>query len=140
MASAHPAGKWKPCEHPVGSVPDNISGLSAGEPTTTPRRHVRSSVELEMLLRSSDEDRASLPSPRDDVQHCAEQGDDADKDGQIMSRVASFSKYYTIEEEKAIVRIFDRRLVLFLALLYMLSFLDRSSQPSDISQCPYLIH
>ena len=32
------------------------------------------------------------------------------------------------EEEKAVVRKLDRRLVLFLAFLYMLSFLDRSSK------------
>jgi hypothetical protein len=34
---------------------------------------------------------------------------------------------YTAEEEQAVVRKLDRRLVLFVALLYMLSFLDRSS-------------
>lgn len=35
---------------------------------------------------------------------------------------------YTREEERQVVRRFDRRLVLFLALLYLLSFLDRSSE------------
>ncbi len=34
---------------------------------------------------------------------------------------------YSPEEERAVVRKFDRRLVLFMALLYMLSFLDRSN-------------
>ena len=34
---------------------------------------------------------------------------------------------YTPDEEQSIIRKFDRRLVLFVALLYMLSFLDRSS-------------
>lgn len=34
---------------------------------------------------------------------------------------------YTQAEEAAVIRLFDRRLVLFIALLYMLSFLDRSS-------------
>jgi hypothetical protein len=34
---------------------------------------------------------------------------------------------YTPDEERAVLRKLDRRLVLFLALLYMLSFLDRSS-------------
>ena len=34
---------------------------------------------------------------------------------------------YTAEEERAVVKKLDRRLVLFVALLYMLSFLDRSS-------------
>ncbi|EAQ88277.1 hypothetical protein CHGG_04896 [Chaetomium globosum CBS 148.51] len=34
---------------------------------------------------------------------------------------------YTAEEEQAVVRKFDRKLVVFVALLYMLSFLDRSN-------------
>jgi hypothetical protein len=34
---------------------------------------------------------------------------------------------YTLEEELAVIKKLDRRMVLFLALLYMLSFLDRSS-------------
>lgn len=34
---------------------------------------------------------------------------------------------YTPDEERAVVRKFDRRLVAFVAFLYMLSFLDRSS-------------
>ena len=34
---------------------------------------------------------------------------------------------YTPDEEQSVVEKFDRRLVLFVALLYMLSFLDRSS-------------
>ena len=36
-------------------------------------------------------------------------------------------KLYTPEEECVVVRKLDRNLVLFVALLYMLSFLDRSS-------------
>lgn len=34
---------------------------------------------------------------------------------------------YTAEEETSVVRKFDRRLVIFMAVLYLLSFLDRSS-------------
>lgn len=34
---------------------------------------------------------------------------------------------YTPDEERAVIRKFDRRLVLFVHILYMLSFLDRSS-------------
>ena len=34
---------------------------------------------------------------------------------------------YTAEEEQSVVRKFDKKLVVFLAVLYMLSFLDRSS-------------
>ncbi|KAI1422414.1 major facilitator superfamily domain-containing protein [Xylaria sp. FL1777] len=42
------------------------------------------------------------------------------------STVASF-QLYTPDEEKAVIRKFDRRLVIFLAFCYMLSFVDRSN-------------
>ncbi|TGJ83043.1 hypothetical protein E0Z10_g5698 [Xylaria hypoxylon] len=42
------------------------------------------------------------------------------------SIVASF-QLYTPDEEKAVIRKFDRRLVMFLAFCYMLSFVDRSN-------------
>ncbi|KAI9748279.1 MAG: hypothetical protein M1835_001852 [Candelina submexicana] len=42
------------------------------------------------------------------------------------STVHSFT-LYTPDEERAVLRKFDRRLVLFMAFLYMLSFLDRSN-------------
>jgi len=42
------------------------------------------------------------------------------------SSVESF-ELYTPDEEKSLLRKLDTRLVLFLAFLYMLSFLDRSS-------------
>lgn len=42
-------------------------------------------------------------------------------------RVQSRPKF-TPEEEKEVVKVFDRRLVPFLALLYLLAFLDRSSK------------
>lgn len=35
---------------------------------------------------------------------------------------------YTPDEERSVIKTFDRRIVLFIALLYMLSFLDRSSK------------
>lgn len=47
------------------------------------------------------------------------------------STMASFRHQkasYTLEEELAVRRKFDRKLVLFVALLFMLSFLDRSSK------------
>lgn len=43
-----------------------------------------------------------------------------------MSTVLSY-QLYTPDEERAIVAKFDRKLVFFVAVLYMLSFLDRSS-------------
>lgn len=44
-----------------------------------------------------------------------------------LRRIGTMSKDYTDAEEQTVLRKFDRRLVLFIALLYMLSFLDRSN-------------
>jgi hypothetical protein len=51
---------------------------------------------------------------------------DAPRRRASVSTVQSY-QLYTPDEERAVVRKFDKRLVLFVALLYMLSFLDRSS-------------
>jgi hypothetical protein len=69
----------------------------------------------------------------------AEESDEEEEYTGSMSRVTSLSKSYTVEEEKAIVRKFDRRLVLFMALLYMLSFLDRSSQTLKLSSISIIL-
>ena len=45
---------------------------------------------------------------------------------------------YTPDEERSVIRKFDCRLVLFVALLYMLSFLDRSSMFSHLTDCSVL--
>ena len=49
--------------------------------------------------------------------------------GRRRASVSTVQSYqlYTPDEERAVVRKFDRKLVVFVALLYMLSFLDRSS-------------
>lgn len=57
-------------------------------------------------------------------------GDEESHDsGARRASVSTTHSYqlYTPDEERAVVKKFDRRLVLFVALLYMLSFLDRSS-------------
>lgn len=46
------------------------------------------------------------------------------------SPVERTGRRYTEEEEKRVIKKFDTRLVLFMALLYLLSFLDRSSEYS----------
>lgn len=48
------------------------------------------------------------------------------------------SHYYSPEEERQVVRKFDWNLVPFLALLYLLSFLDRSSELTSSLKVPYL--
>ncbi|OAP62960.1 hypothetical protein AYL99_02187 [Fonsecaea erecta] len=56
------------------------------------------------------------------------EGDDDEGYGKRrLRRTATHSKDFTDEEETALVRKLDRRLVVFLGFLYMLSFLDRSN-------------
>jgi MFS family permease len=52
---------------------------------------------------------------------------DASPKRRSLDRSNTDSKAYTAEEEKAVIRKFDRKLVMFLGFLYMLSFLDRSN-------------
>ena len=78
----------------------------------------------------------------DSIRH-AEQDDEfeeslAKRRRDSNSTIRSFM-VYTPDEEQAVIRKLDRRLVLFVALLYMLSFLDRSSKNSPqaaILRCP----
>lgn len=65
--------------------------------------------------------------------NCEDWGSEDEKSSSFcQSRRASASTVqsfmlYTPDEERSVIRKFDRRLVLFVAFLYMLSFLDRSS-------------
>jgi hypothetical protein len=68
-----------------------------------------------------------------DAEAVGDVDDDDDVDHSLIAgrsrspgSVASF-QLYTPDEERAVRRKFDRKLVLFVALLYMLSFVDRSS-------------
>ena len=54
-------------------------------------------------------------------------GIDVDKIRRGSTSTTQSFVLYTPDEERSVVRKLDRRLVLFVALLYMLSFLDRSS-------------
>ncbi|KAI6352750.1 hypothetical protein MCOR25_009318 [Pyricularia grisea] len=77
-------------------------------------------IELEALNRQ-----------RDDENNEDDDDDDDDEDGggtrDSTSSLRSPKILYTANEEKVIVRKFDRNLVVFIALMYMLAFLDRSN-------------
>lgn len=70
----------------------------------------------------------SKPRPSDKV--VADLDNDNDDDDYNESENSFINPTFTLftpDEEAAVLKKFDRRLVLFIALLYMLSFLDRSS-------------
>lgn len=73
-------------------------------------KHVRGSREDHESATDDDEPNAALPSPRSSSD----------------SSTHTF-ELYTPDEEKAVLRRLDTRLVLFMSFLYLLSFLDRSS-------------
>lgn len=79
---------------------------------------------IKMRTRSKDSEKASSQSHYDEP----------DEEGyhERMHRRASVStvqsyQLYTPDEERAVVRKFDKKLVFFVCILYMCSFLDRSS-------------
>jgi hypothetical protein len=92
---------------------------------------------FKLQRRGKDVEKGRAPDEND------ENDDDDDEEGvfdghQRQRRRASVStvqsyQLYTPDEERAVIRKFDRKLVLFVALLYMLSFLDRSSTAAPIS-------
>jgi hypothetical protein len=57
-----------------------------------------------------------------------DEGYDSYDDQKTKPKGAVAATKYTTAEEKQVVKKFDRKLVPFLALLYLLSFLDRSSE------------
>lgn len=65
--------------------------------------------------------------PRFNESEDEEKGSDFEKRRRESDSTVHSFMLYTPDEEKAVIKKFDRRLVLFVALLYMLSFLDRSS-------------
>jgi hypothetical protein len=70
--------------------------------------------------------------PRDEPAAEEELGEEADNFLPIIRRASIDSaqsyELYTPDEDRAVLKKLDRKLVAFMALLYMLSFLDRSSE------------
>jgi hypothetical protein len=94
------------------------SDLEMGELGESFKLQKREETEVDHAVEDEDEDEESY---RDGPRRRAS-----------VSTVQSY-QLYTPDEERAIVRKFDRRLALFVALLYMLSFLDRSSMVPSIT-------
>lgn len=90
-------------------------------------RPVRSPVGP-LRLQTNFEDEAEAGGSASDIDD--ENGYDSGEELEGKSTRGRTTPMYTPDEEKEVVRIFDRRLVPFLALLYLLAFLDRSSTSS----------
>lgn len=117
------------------SQADADSDNSSPGPKNSAFSDARDSVELHTLLRTSIENGNPLSQQSGEAVSQGESDEDEEdgKDIQSRSGISDLSESYTQQEERAIVRKFDRRLVLFMALLYLLSFLDRSSQTPPLN-------
>jgi len=92
-----------------------------------------SQEDFELADLSPDQDDSRGPEMESDLEFEGWESDQEKTTESLRSRRPSSSTVqsfmlYTPDEERSVVKKFDRRLVLFVALLYMLSFLDRSSR------------
>ena len=118
-------------EQPSDSLASNSS---TGSRTT--RLTPESDSEDSDLDLKDDELGHSIPLRQRDSEKSYERGlngetrDDEDPQPERRGSASTTKSYqlYTPDEERTVVKKFDKRLVFFVALLYMLSFLDRSSK------------
>lgn len=133
MDSLHltPAGAGNASPSDSGSsIPQHTPSSNASEEGSPASRPMRSPAGPLRLQTNFEEDAETGGSASDIDDNVYDSGEELEgKDQRTTS-----TPEYTVEEEKEIVRIFDRRLVPFLALLYLLAFLDRSSM-----QCSLLL-
>jgi hypothetical protein len=119
---------------------DGVSDIGAGE-------DVEESFEMKSFAKGAGERQGAASVPHHDESYSRDGSNDdgsEDEEHEALARgrrlsdstVQSF-QLYTPDEERAVLRKFDRRLVPFLALLYMLSFLDRSSTFNTLPCCPW---
>lgn len=91
-------------------------------------RRLRVQTNFDKLHRSVDA--GAEEEEEDDGESHVLHGYNSDEELEGKYRPAGSLHHCTAEEERQVVRTFDRKLVPFLALLYLLSFLDRSSKAS----------
>ncbi|KAJ9494648.1 hypothetical protein H2202_009901 [Exophiala xenobiotica] len=118
------------------SDPGSSSRLTPAPTVLTPQASSEDSpVSVTRAPREIDADAAELRKlhhhasghERSDNNESESESEEENKPIRRLKRVATQSKEYTDEEEEAVVRKLDRKLVMFLGFLYMLSFLDRSN-------------
>lgn len=119
-----------------GSIEDDRGDSQTRVRTSRPLHlpPLQTTFEDEATDDAGDEDvnEADRPSSEDKSEIYDDYDDDYDgyeSNGEVKSSPKSGRPDYSLQEESEVVKQFDRRLVLFLALLYLLSFLDRSSKP-----------
>lgn len=111
----------------MDSANETTAGSHAESSRRQTHRRQESIVPFPTITEDVDHADALASSAVGDEDESAEEEDERIRQLKLK-RATTFSKDYTEDEERAVVRKFDRKLVLFLAFLYLLSFLDRSSR------------
>ncbi|KAH0844330.1 putative transporter [Fonsecaea pedrosoi] len=108
-------------------APETIRDETAVAQTRTSREIESEGVELRKLHHAPPQ--TENVGTEDELSDRDSDSDEEDEEyfKRRLQRTATHSKDYTVEEETALVRKLDRKLVFFLGFLYMLSFLDRSN-------------
>ena len=105
-----------------------LTSVTGATPSFLPTAAASESFDDETTSTDWIKSRSRSPSESDDD---LDVQDYLDKDGEESEEetfLGGARGGWTEQEEKAIIKKFDRRLALFMALLYLMSFLDRSSQ------------
>ncbi|MCJ1266741.1 hypothetical protein MMC22_006626 [Lobaria immixta] len=121
-------------QHGNDSDVEDTSDAYAHSETDVRSKSSRTSVgraeemfEMEDLTKSSGYPRHSDVTSLYDVDDEGSEKENSAVDRRDNNSVDQNFTLYTPDEEQSVIKTFDRRIVLFIALLYMLSFLDRSN-------------
>lgn len=124
MAGLHTAGHPPSTSSSTSSNP-RFTPISYGSEEEIPESGPAKSPILPLRVQTNFQDYPDVGDPLSDIENESRYNESEELEGKLPN--AAEAPRYTPEEESQVVKRFDRRLVPFLALLYLLSFLDRSS-------------
>ncbi|KAF7523928.1 hypothetical protein PCG10_006232 [Penicillium crustosum] len=127
MADLHPSGAGNNAFSTSSSTSSNpqFTPVSYGSDEDNPVPGPAKSPTGPLRLQTNFDDHQDVGDPLSDFENNGNYNTSEELEGKLPRSGAG--PRYTSEEESEVVRRFDRRLVPFLALLYLLSFLDRST-------------
>lgn len=115
-----------------GNDPDTLDDYLHSKPNVRPKASPsvgrEEMFEMEDLTKSLGYSRHADAASLCDVDNGGSEKESLEADRRDSNSIDQSFTLYTPDEERAVLKTFDRRIVLFIALLYMLSFLDRSSK------------
>jgi hypothetical protein len=127
MADLHPSGAGNNAASTSSSTSSNprFTPVSYGSDEDNPVPGPAKSPIGPLRLQTDFHDHEDVGGPLSNFENDGMYNTNEELEGKIPR--GGLGARYTPEEESEVVRRFDRRLVPFLAFLYLLSFLDRSS-------------